>query len=261
MVRHLVIDAGNTRIKLGLFAGEGLVEHGVLPSDDPLGLFAVVQALRPDAIAWGSVARADDAILEQLMAIAPTLVITGATPAPVRNAYTTKDTLGADRLANAVAAAALFPGRAVLAVDLGTCITYDRVDATGAYLGGAITPGAHMRAKAMHAYSARLPLVDHIHIHDHFATSTAGALQAGIHHGVLGELRTFIASHTHHSPDGAVVLTGGDALPFARGMKSGIFAHPFLTLEGYRLILKHQACYPAPRHPGTGTDVGSGAAG
>lgn len=246
----LVLDVGNTRTKLAIFHGERPLERRTIATGDLAALATVLGSIQPARIAVGSVAATDERLIEHLGSLAPTLVITGSTPTPLRSAYTTLNTLGVDRLANAVGAAAMFRDRGVLAVDMGTCITYDLVDADGTYLGGAIAPGLRMRAKAMHAYSARLPEVEVAAATAPWGTSTEQALQAGIHHGILGELQGFIRNATHHSANCAVVLTGGDAVPFARACKSGIFAHPFLTLEGLRRILLHH-------HAGFGPAGGS----
>lgn len=246
----LVLDVGNTRTKLALFRSERPLELRTMATGDLAALTAVLGNVQPARIAVGSVAAPDERMLAHLRSLAPTLVITGSTPTPLRSTYTTLNTLGVDRLANAVAAAAMFRDRSVLAVDMGTCITYDLVDADGTYLGGAIAPGLRMRAKAMHSYSAWLPEVEVAAAPAPWGTSTELALQAGIHHGILGELQGFIRSATHHSANCAVVLTGGDAVPFARACKSGIFAHPFLTLEGLRRILHHH-------HVGLGPTGGS----
>lgn len=250
----LVIDIGNTRTKLALFDGERVVEFRNVSQNEHDAVLATAKGWQPRRCALGSVARDEPELVRELERIAPVLVINGATPAPLQNAYCTSLTLGADRLANAVAAAACFPGRASLAIDLGTCITYDLVDADGIYRGGAISPGLTMRAQAMHAYSARLPIVDSEGAVETFASSTTDSLRSGITHGVLHEVRGFIHAHMHQATDSAVVLTGGDAPRMIRALKSGIFAHPFLTLEGYRLILAHQS-------PGRGDQLAAAADG
>lgn len=235
----LIVDVGNTRSKLALFHGDRLQERIWLDTGDSGAWKKALERFAPQRIALGSVAGSDPSLMELLRERAPTFLITGTTPAPLISQYTTPSTLGVDRLANAVAAAALFPHRAVVAVDLGTCITYDLIHANGVYAGGAITPGVLMRSKAMNAYSARLPFVDLPEEVAALGISTQGSLEAGVHHGVLGEIKEFIRLYTHRSQVPAVVLTGGDALRFARALKRGIFAHPFLTLEGLRLILHH----------------------
>jgi len=235
----LIIDIGNTRAKAALFEGARLLRRAAFELPDTAGLAALIHGAPIARAAIGSVAHEAEGLAGWLGERFPLTRITSMSPSPIRSAYTSGATLGVDRLANAVAAAHMFPGRAALAIDLGTCITCDLVNAQRVYLGGAITPGSRMRAQAMHAYSARLPLVEAALDAPAFGDSTKSSLQAGIHHGVLGELEHFIAAARTMDPDTAVVLTGGDAPTHARALKSGIFAHPFLTLEGFRLILHH----------------------
>ena len=235
----LALDVGNTRTKLALFSEGRVVRSGHMGNGDQAELATFLGAERPAYCVIGSVAQPDETFLAYLHSIAPVLVVTGATPTPLDSHYATPMTLGADRLANAVAAARRFPRRPVIAIDLGTCITYDLVKADGSYAGGAITPGARMRAQAMHRYSARLPLVELGEVPPAVGSTTASSLEAGVFHGILGEIQGFIRAYSQGSQDTAVVLTGGDALRFTRGLKSGIFALPLLTLEGLYAILDH----------------------
>lgn len=237
MAQHLVLDVGNSRTKQGLFAGEQLMRTGVANNGDLQAVKTFIDNEHVERVAIGSVAKEDGAFMEALATIAPVTLITGTSPSPLTNAYQTQATLGVDRLANAVGAVRFFPGRPVLAIDMGTCVTYDLVDGTGAYLGGLISPGLRMRARAMNAYSARLPLVEpdeHVQV---IGRSTQESLSSGSHHGLRAELKTLIAELGQQHPGLAVVLTGGDAPRFARALENGIFAHPFLTLLGLHALL------------------------
>ncbi|MBL8002174.1 MAG: type III pantothenate kinase [Flavobacteriales bacterium] len=238
-LHDLVLDAGNTRMKAALFHGGGTLRWTTLANGDLAGLRAWAGERSVQSIALGSVAAPDPAFEAALGEWAPLTVLSGTSPAPVRNAYGSPLTLGVDRLANAMGAWSLFPQRAVIAVDLGTCITYDAVDASGTYRGGLIAPGMTMRARAMNAYSARLPLVRPEAVPALLGTDTTGSLLAGVHHGVRAELVTLLHDLGHEMPGAAVVLTGGDALRFSRALKSGIFADPLLTLRGLHAILQH----------------------
>lgn len=236
----LVLDVGNTQVKLGLFKGGRLVRLERYGSGDRTAILLMAGSHPVEAVVIGSVAMSDPELVARLNGIAPVFEVMGNSVAPISNVYGTPETLGADRLANAVAAAALFPTRAVLVVDAGTCITYDLVDAAGAYLGGAIAPGLHLRAQAMHDYSERLPLVDlDRSLAEPFASSTAGSLLSGVLLGTYLEMAGFVKIFRERHPEGGVVITGGDGLKSANALKSGIFAHPYLTLEGYRLIYLH----------------------
>ncbi len=234
---HLVLDVGNTRTKAGLFKAGDPLRWATFDNGDVVAITKWIGAERPAHCAVGSVAAPDPGLLAQLVQLCPVLEVSGTTPSPLRNSYSTAGTLGADRLANAVAAAAYLPGSAVLIIDAGTCITYDLVQADGTYLGGAISPGLRMRSTAMNAYSARLPMVDVLPDTPVLGTDTASSLAAGVYHGVLGEVAAFIRSYRYLIPDTRVIITGGDALWIVAGSESGIFAHPLLTLEGLHAIL------------------------
>ncbi|MEZ4789578.1 MAG: type III pantothenate kinase [Flavobacteriales bacterium] len=252
--RDLVLDVGNSRTKLGLFEHGRLVAQAVVPLGDLHAVKAFIGERPLLGIALGSTAAADDGFVRALGDLAPVLVVTGTTPAPIHSAYASPLSLGADRLANAVAAVQRFPGRPVLVFDLGTCITYDLCLADGSYVGGGISPGLRMRARAMNAYSARLPLVDPADAPVLLGADTGSSLAAGIHFGILGELEGLIRRVGQQVADLGVVLTGGDALRFVRGLESGIFALPHLTLEGYHALLAHH------RTPGgrSGPDASGG---
>ena len=183
--------------------------------------------------------------MDALQRLAPVTEIRGGSPSPVRSLYSAMETLGVDRLANVTGAALIFPRRAVLAIDLGTCATFDLVDELAVHRGGIISPGMHMRAQAMHAYSARLPEVDPPEDPMIPGTDTATSLAAGIYHGLLFEVQGQIAFFRQRHPGLAVVITGGDAPRFVGALKSGIFAHPTLTLIGLHALL-HYHPYRGP---------------
>ncbi|HOP42540.1 MAG: type III pantothenate kinase [Flavobacteriales bacterium] len=235
----LVLDVGNTRTKAALFGSGGLLRHAILPPRDGRAVDGFLAGAAPAAIVMASVAAPDEAFQNDLARQAPLLEVRGETPVPFNVAVDRRSTLGADRLANAAGLHALFPGRRALAIDAGTCITYDVMDEHGTFLGGVISPGMSMRARAMHTYSARLPLVEPGASVPSPGRDTVGALAAGIVHGIRLEMAGMIADLTHEHPDPVVVLTGGDGLRFARALKSGIFADPLLTLRGLHAILLH----------------------
>ncbi|HQV38703.1 MAG: type III pantothenate kinase [Flavobacteriales bacterium] len=240
MVKHLpyelVIDVGNSRMKMGLFAAGKVTARTVASHGDIAAVERFITEGPPGQIAIGSVAAPDEKFLAALSRIAPVVEIAGNSPSPVRSLYAAAAAIGVDRLANIAGAALLFPRRSVVVIDLGTCITYDLVDELAVHQGGIISPGMRMRARAMHTYSARLPEVGPEEDPPLLGTDTASSLAAGVHHGLLMELQGHIAVLRQQHPGLAVVLTGGDALRFARALKSGIFAHPTLTLIGLHAL-------------------------
>ncbi|HRO39708.1 MAG TPA: type III pantothenate kinase [Flavobacteriales bacterium] len=235
----LVLDVGNSRMKMALFAQGRMVAHAQAAAGDQAAMARFVEGRNLVRTVIGSVGSRDQRLLEALQRLAPVRELTGASPSPVRSLYTTPSTFGVDRLANVVGAAALYPRRPVLAIDLGSCITYDLVDQLALHHGGIISPGLHMRARAMHAFSARLPLVEPPDQPPVLGASTHASLASGIIHGAAMEVKGFAAELARQHPGLAVVVTGGDALRAAWALKSGIFVHPTLTLIGLHALSQY----------------------
>ena len=234
--QDLVVDVGNSRMKMALFRTGRLAARAVAPHGDVDALVRFLADKWLGRIVIGSVAARDEKFLGALGGMAPLTEISGDSPSPVRTLYATRETFGVDRLANIAGGALLFPERSVLVIDLGTCITYDLVDELAVHQGGLISPGMRMRSRAMHAYSARLPEVEPGERTPLLGTDTASSIAAGVHYGLLMELQGHIAVFRQQHPGLAVVLTGGDAPRYAGALKSGIFAHPTLTLIGLHAL-------------------------
>jgi type III pantothenate kinase len=238
----LALDIGNTAIKAGCFAGAALREtHAGLTAAQVREL---VSRWQPQHLIVASVAAGEAALgLAELRMLVPgTLLLfePGTTPVPLHNAYATPHTLGADRLAAAIGAAALRPGRDVLVVDAGTALKCDLVTADGSYHGGSIAPGLHMRLRALHTFTGRLP---QLALPAADATipltgdSTTGAMLSGVVNGMVAELMGFISHYRCQFPALSVVLTGGDAAFLAARLDGRIFVVPELVLLGlYRIL-------------------------
>ncbi|MCB0600003.1 MAG: type III pantothenate kinase, partial [Saprospiraceae bacterium] len=182
-------------------------------------------------------------VLEQEMAkawnkLSTVMILDHTLPLPIRNDYATPKTLGKDRLAGAVAAAAKFPGEPVLVVDAGTCVTYDLVDAENSFKGGYITPGLRMRFQAMHDFTARLPRVEPAERINLYGRTTEDAMRSGTTAGLVEEVRGLIRRFRRSFPGLHVILTGGDGFFLSKQLKSEIFVEPNLVLEGLHRILR-----------------------
>ncbi|HEY0977158.1 MAG TPA: type III pantothenate kinase [Flavobacteriales bacterium] len=235
----LVVDVGNTRLKAARFVEGRPVAWSIGPHGDLEAVKELLRQERPRRIVLGSVVALDPVLLGALHHWAPVFEVTAATAGALRSAYSTPLTWGVDRAANALAAHLLFPARPVLAISAGTCITYDLVDADGLHHGGAISPGLHMRAKAMHAFTHALPQVEALEDVALVGTSTPESLASGVHHGMRFEVQGYVEALRQQHPGLAVVVTGGDAPRLVRALKNGIFAHPLLTLIGLHALLEH----------------------
>ena len=237
----LALDIGNTAVKAGCFDGPLLREMaaGLTVAQ----VLALMRRWQPQRVIVASVA--DDAALqaEELQALVPGEFLTfdpTTTAVPLRNAYATPHTLGADRLAAAVGAAGLRPGRATLIVDAGTALKIDLVTADGTYHGGSIGPGLGMRLRALHRFTGRLPLLP---LPAPDATiplvgdSTTESLLSGVVNGTVAEISGFLAQYQLAYPGIGVLLTGGDAAFLAARLPARIFVVPELVLLGLNRIL------------------------
>ncbi len=233
----LVVDAGNTRIKVGLFNGSELIRKESLP--DMVELKNFISASDFDHMLVSSVKHDAQEILSWSASSGKKISLTRSLPLPVSVAYKTPETIGVDRLAAVCGAQELFANRNCLVIDAGTCINYELLDAQGIYHGGAISPGISMRFKAMHTFTARLPLVSADENASLTGNTTETCLQSGVMNGVLEEVRGIIAQYQMHYDDLAVIMCGGDYPFFENKLKPSIFVAPELVLIGLNRILSY----------------------
>lgn len=141
----------------------------------------------------------------------PILVLTSRTLKGLPMDYPRPKSVGADRLANALAAVSL-AGAPVLAIDAGTAVTFDVVDRRGFYVGGVIAPGRALMALTLHERTAMLPRVRSRRVNCAIGRTTQQAILIGSDHGWLGLVREIVAG-IHRQLGGCVpvLVTGGDA--------------------------------------------------
>jgi type III pantothenate kinase len=235
-MKNLVIDIGNSRIKSALFEEDRLDTMHVF--DDMEEAVEFWRSLNFQRCLVSSVASKEFDLRAKLPF--DFVFLCADTPTPLINGYATPATLGLDRMAAAVGAWHLAKQTAALAIDLGTCITYDLVDGEGVYRGGAISPGLKMRAKAMHAFTSSLPEISlTTPPSTHLGDATEACLQVGVWSGVGFEMEGFIAAYRVNFPEISVYLCGGDAESFDSFAKDHIFVVQNLVLLGLNCILNH----------------------
>lgn len=218
---NLIVDIGNSYAKAAVFDGSRMVEHLRFREELTGKIDALLADFPIEACAYASVGIPRPDVAERLQHEVPfVLQVTGETPTPLRMGYLTPATLGADRLAASVGAASLCPGKDLLVVDAGTCVTYDYVSADARYLGGLISPGLGMRLRALHEQTARLPLVSADGEVQAVGGDTATAIRSGVMLGLEHEVRGFIRSFKNHHADGCVFITGGNGYRFAREVEA-----------------------------------------
>ncbi|GAA0877523.1 type III pantothenate kinase [Algoriphagus jejuensis] len=235
-MRNLVIDIGNTRVKSALFEGSELMGDYSFESVDAALPFW--KSMEFGACIVSSVSIAQEELAEKIPF--PFHFLSYHTPLPILNGYATPKTLGLDRIAAAVGAWLLAGKKSALAIDLGSCITFELVDERAIYRGGAISPGLKMRASAMNSFTARLPLVDLDKKPENLTgDSTISCMQAGIWYGVEFEMIGQIDSYRLKFPEITVYICGGDSQSFESLAKDHIFVVPNLVLHGLNCILNH----------------------
>ncbi|MGN1375478.1 MAG: type III pantothenate kinase, partial [Prevotella sp.] len=163
----------------------------------------------------------------------------GKTPVPVSSSYKTPLTLGADRLAAVVGANWLQPGHDILVIDIGTCITFDFINASGVYEGGNISLGPTMRLRALHEFTARLPLVERKGETSSLGQSTEMSIRNGVVLGIKYEIEGYIGQMLEKHPHLFVYLTGGVHMDLHFSERIHIFANNFIVPIGLNRILEY----------------------
>lgn len=149
--------------------------------------------------------------------------------------YDNPKEVGADRIANSVAAFDLFGGPSVV-VDFGTGTTLDAVSKDGAYLGGSISPGVEISLDALVGRAAALRAVELVEPRSPIGKSTVEALQSGALYGFAGAVDALVSRFEEVMGESTVIATGGLAELIAPHTKTIEHVEPWLTLHGLRLI-------------------------
>ncbi|MBV9848126.1 MAG: type III pantothenate kinase [Armatimonadetes bacterium] len=266
----LVVDAGNTNVKFGVFRGETLILQWRLRMEPERTADEYVSLLYPlfaqaglafsdiTGIVLASVVPAATPSLLRLARHAfgrDPLHVTGRTDLGLRVAYDPPDAVGADRLVDAAAAVHQY-GAPCLVIDFGTATTFNAIAAPGpnsgggglpVYLGGAICLGIGVSLEALFARAAKIPPVELARPPRAIGGNTIHALQSGIVHGyaalVTGMVTRFRAEMD--APHCPVVATGGHAALIAHETDCITAVEPLLTLEGLRLVYaRHHRAVP-----------------
>ena len=236
---NLAIDVGNTLVKVAVFEQEKIVHLATYSEISP-GMISELlgQFVDINKCIVGSVRTLDDEFIKNLSAIIPLSILGPDTGLPVTHKYKTFDTLGADRIAGVVAANHLFPGKNILLIETGTCITYDFIDASGVYHGGGISPGLNMRLSALHTFTDKLPLVEPVRNPGLVGDSTETSILSGVVNGLKAEVGGIISRYESNYENLTIILSGGNLDYFDKYLKNNIFAVPNVVLTGLNIILE-----------------------
>lgn len=226
--QHLAIDVGNTRIKFGLFLVSENRPHGKLPecvqrtvvlSGEPLP-WELLKSWKSSSANWQTavIAGSNPDGVKRLQADWPNelgetpLHVTNTAQFPLAILVDEPRRVGIDRLLNAIAVNELrASGRPAVIVDSGTATTVDLVTSEGAFAGGAILPGLALSAKALHEYTALLPLVSVTELGQEtpepVGLNTRAAIRSGLFWGQLGAVKELIEREA--GPHADIFITGG----------------------------------------------------
>jgi type III pantothenate kinase len=244
-INLMVLNVGNTRTAIGVFVA-GALEHVLRVSNEEKERW-------PELIrdAWGRVAGSENS------AVAGASVNLGTMEAlehvvqqetgqkvewvgreidlPLRVLTDPPQETGVDRIVT-MAAAYEQLGKACVVVDAGTAITVNACNDKGEFLGGAILPGAAMQLRALHEYTAKLPLVTLEVPKGIFGRSTTEAIRHGVYHGIRGTVKELLENYATELgfwPE--AIATGGDAQKLFDGWELVHAISPDLSLYGIAL--------------------------
>lgn len=173
------------------------------------------------------------------------LIISSSLDLGIKIQYDDPNSVGADRICNAVAGFAFFGGPLII-IDFGTATTYDVVSGTGDYLGGVIAPGIETSAVDLHRRAAKLPKIELHFPKSIIGKDTVSSMQSGILYGAVDALEGLVERIQAEIKN----REGKKALVVATGGFSGLMASqselinecvPSLVLDGVRLI--HERVY------------------
>jgi type III pantothenate kinase len=239
---NLIIDIGNTSIKLAVFDTQNTLKvfqrtgHNKIFED-------LAQILQKYPANYAMISQVGQSVtgLEDFLQKRNInfWYLNTRLKLPFEVAYKTPDSIGADRLGLVAGAIRRTPNQNQLIIDAGSCVTYDFVDKNNVYHGGAISPGLPLRFKSLHDYTAKLPLLKPTEeLVKLIGDDTKSSIESGVINGLIAEIEGISVKYNLKFKDLTVYLTGGDEKLLDRYIKNKIFvSSKFLLLEGINFIL------------------------
>jgi type III pantothenate kinase len=266
----LCMDTGNTQTVIGLFDGQELVDHWRIATvaertADELALMiqqflgfhgfspflvgapvagaAAPQEKEDDKIDGVAISSGVPRVTVELRAMTeryfgfPALVLEPGVRTGMPILYDNPKEVGADRIANAVAAYDLYGGPSIV-VDFGTANTIEAISENGEYLGGAIFPGIEISMDALFDRAAALRRVELLAPRNVIGKSTVESIQSGTVFGYSGQVDALVDRFQAELGQCTVLATGGLAEPIIRHSRTIQHYEPWLTLQGLRIIFE-----------------------
>lgn len=232
----LCLDFGNTRLKAAFFQNKKLAEIVVLENDGAEPVQSLLEKFNPQKTILSSVINHNPEIENLLAAKTQFHKLSHLSKLPFATPVGKPETIGADRLALCAAAVHFFPRQHNLVIGMGSCVTYNFINADHEFLGGGISPGMEMRMKALNQFTARLPIVKPDGNVPLIGYDTPTNILSGVVMGMANEIDGFINAYRQKLMNFNVHLTGGDLVYLAPHLKNQIFADPELIFKGLYAI-------------------------
>jgi type III pantothenate kinase len=247
----LTFDVGNTETTVGLFDGEKIYSHwrittGVPRSHDEFGLLIrsllADGGIAPGEIEGSAICSVVPPVTRPLARAcedcfgSPSAIVDARAKLPIRLEVDEPFTVGADRIANTLAASRIWKRDAIV-VDLGTATTYDCITADGAFIGGVIQPGVGTSADTLFRRTSQLAATELIPPQKVIGTRTDECIRSGVLYGAADSVDGLVAriKAEWKGADPLVIGTGGLAETLRPFCKSLDEVDPFLTLKGVRI--------------------------
>jgi type III pantothenate kinase len=227
----IVIDAGNTAVKMAVFQQDTLINTYRIDTEDLKSFLETKKQWSALPCALSTVAGQDitDIINTHFRRV---IQIDQHSRLPFISDYKSPQTLGIDRICNVAGLSFLTNKANAVCIDIGTCIKFDLLLSNGHYAGGSISPGISLRYKSLNDYTAKLPLISETGPAKLSGLSTSESIHSGVINGMQLEISGRMEQYRELFPDLTFFVTGGDAVHFDFEGKNNIFADENLTLKG-----------------------------
>ena len=236
---NLIIDEGNTLCKIAVMDKSEVLFEESAPDFDLAKVVELKGRFSIDKAIVASTRGGAERICEQLRSkIYRVLHFSSLTEVPIEIEYSSRQTLGADRIAAAVGVVCEMGVKDALIIDMGSAITYDIIE-NGVFKGGNISLGVAMRFRALHEFTASLPLCKATEPTVAFGSTTQEAIEQGVMQGVLHEIEGYVERVLAENEKKSIIFCGGDAESFVNRIKSAIFAPRKLMFTGLNRILEY----------------------
>ena len=241
---RLVLDVGNTTLSHALFNTDllspGRIRSGEIKTTADIA--KLVEESKKETsnsideiVVCAGVSRVRALIYDYAsISDIPVHFVYGANLCGATISYETPETIGPDRIANAIAAQSIFK-KNIIIVDCGTAITIDAIDSQGVFIGGIIAPGIETQRNALTQFAPALPEVELTIPEDILGTNTIDCIRSGVLYGASSMIDSVVSKIAAKNGFDTFVLTGGNAHIIRELLETDFIYDEFFTLKGLGL--------------------------